>query len=113
MNKISPQELKTLLDANKGITLIDVRTLNEYNMGHIPQATPIPMNEILESPLKALDKIEDLAKNKSDTIYFVCLSDRRSFMAANVLLQSGLSNVCYIDGGTQAWMQAGFDIEGS
>lgn len=108
MNKISVQELKQIMESQNSVSLIDVRSIEEYKSGHIPGAISFPLNDILNSPLDAVEKIENL--NSSKCVYFVCLSDRRSFMAANIMKQSGIKEVSFVEGGTQGWVSEGFSL---
>lgn len=110
MNHIDVAALNTILMETPAVVVIDVRSRDEYMMAHIPQATNIPLDLILADTEKALNQINDLVPQGQDTIYIVCLSDRRSFMACTQLHQAGLTNTCFIRGGTHAWMQAGYPV---
>ncbi|MBK8955028.1 MAG: rhodanese-like domain-containing protein [Saprospiraceae bacterium] len=77
---------------NHGAIVLDVRTQNEFESGHIPGSINIPV-QILESQLKKLDK------NK--TIITCCASGMRSATARQLLLQHGFHHV-YNGGGWNA-----------
>lgn len=77
--------------------LLDVRTVAEFNEGHIEGATNIPIEE--------LDRYLDrLPKDKTIVVY--CRSGNRSATAATLLKNEGFSSVYDIDGGLIAWGQA-------
>jgi phage shock protein E len=74
---------------NKGAFLVDVRTPGEFEGGHVPNSTNIPVDEIQTS----IKKFE----NKENIIVF-CRSGNRSSIAKKILIQHGITNV--VNGGT-------------
>jgi len=44
--RITPQELKALLDADGSVVVIDTRSRASYEQGHIPNATHLPASEV-------------------------------------------------------------------
>lgn len=93
--KITAQVAKTMMDQNKDAIILDVRTLDEFNEGHIKGALLIPDNEILT-------KAEDVLTDKAALILVYCRSGRRSELAAKALLDLGYTNV-YDFGGINDW----------
>ena len=92
--KITSDEAKNIMSTQKAI-VVDVRSLEEYNEGHIPNAISIPL-ETIEN------EAETKLKNKDDLILVYCRSGRRSREAALRLIEKGYTNV--IDfGGIQDW----------
>ena len=92
--KITSDEAKNIMLTEKPI-VVDVRSLEEYNEGHIPNAISIPL-ETIEN------EAETKLKNKDDLILVYCRSGRRSREAALKLIEKGYTNV--IDfGGIQDW----------
>lgn len=73
------------------IELIDIREPDEYREGHIPTAINIPMDTLLSTPDKFLDRESDY--------YLVCRSGSRSAMTSNTLLNLGY-RVIDVAGGT-------------
>jgi phage shock protein E len=92
---ISPEEVKELLDSEKGVLLIDVRTPQEYAEYHIPKSISLPLN-LLES---GISKITD-DKNAEMIVY--CLSGRRATAACSRLTEMGYVSVSNM-GGIQSW----------
>ena len=84
------------------VVLIDVREDWEYAEGHIPGATLIPLGEVP-------NRLAEIPKDK--TVVAVCRSGNRSGQATSFLQQQGFDNVHNMQGGMNAWSQAGFDIE--
>jgi Rhodanese-related sulfurtransferase len=93
--KISPIEAKNLLDSQKGVVLLDVRTRAEYKKQHIPSSILIPWDAIER---EAGRKIKD--KNAAIIVY--CASGSRSAKAARILSGLGYTNI-YNLGGLFKW----------
>ena len=92
--KITSDEAKKMMETQK-VIVVDVRTLEEYNEGHIPNAISVPL-ETIENEAEAK------LKNKDDLILVYCRSGRRSREAALKLIEKGYTNV--IDfGGINDW----------
>ena len=83
---ISAQEAKMLMDIESDYIILDVRTVEEYNGGHIPNAILIPNEEIKQ-------KAESILKDKNQLILVYCRSGRRSKQAASSLASLGYTNV--------------------
>jgi len=84
--KISPEAAKKLMDEQPSITVVDVRTRQEYEAGHIEGAMNIP-NETIGS-----DKVDALP-DLDATILLYCRSGARSSQAARKLIALGYTNV--------------------
>jgi rhodanese-related sulfurtransferase len=84
------------------VFILDVREDYEYNDGHIPGATLVPLGQIPS-------RLEEVPRDK--TVIAVCRSGNRSGQATNFLRQQGFENVHNMTGGMNAWSQAGYQIE--
>ncbi len=93
--KISAREAKKMLEETKDIILLDVRTLEEYEAGHIEGAILLPDYDVEE-------KAELLLEDKKATILIYCRSGRRSALAAKTLSELGYTSV-YDFGGIIDW----------
>lgn len=94
-SSISITELKQLLDSNKNIQIIDVRTETEYLEKHIPQANNIPIENI---------KKVDFPKN--GIIITVCgKGGGRSERAAELIRNETTNEVYFLEGGTWGWFE--------
>ena len=85
-DQISGAEAKALMDSESGYILIDARTQEEYDEGHIPGAILIPEYEIA-------DRAEKELPDKDQLILVYCRSGRRSKIAAEELVKLGYTNV--------------------
>ena len=84
--QISAAEAKALMDNESGYIIIDARTQEEYDEGHIPGAILIPEYEIANRAEKELP-------DKNQLILVYCRSGRRSKIAAEALAKLGYTNV--------------------
>lgn len=83
---ITAQEAKKIMDDQEGYILLDVRTQEEYDQGHIPGAVVIPDTEIEA-------KAEEVLPDKDQLILVYCRSGRRSKNAAQILVELGYTNI--------------------
>ena len=90
--------------SQNSITLLDVRTPQEYAQAHVPSATSVPLQD-LESQLSTL------ALKKNQDIYLICAVGGRSFRAAQKLQQLGYHQVINVRGGTRGWQEKGYPVE--
>ena len=84
--QISGAEAKALMDSESGYIIIDARTQEEYDQGHIPGAIMIPEYEIV-------DRAEKELPDKDQLILVYCRSGRRSKIAAEELVKLGYTNI--------------------
>lgn len=82
---------------------LDVRTPSEYDEAHIHGSVLHPLTDL------NIEEIRTLAEGKKDCL-LVCRSGNRARQAAQKLAESGLSSVCVLEGGVQAWEAAGLPL---
>lgn len=83
---ITAEEARKLMDSEKDRIILDVRSREEYDQGHIPGAILIPDTEIEA-------KAADLLPDKDQLILVYCRSGRRSKLAAQSLADLGYTNI--------------------
>ena len=83
---VTAEEAKAIMDNEEGYVILDVRTQEEYDQGHIPGAIVISHEEIME-------KAEDVLTDKEQLILVYCRSGRRSKIAAEALVELGYTNI--------------------
>ena len=83
---ITAEEAKQIMDSEEGYIILDVRTREEYDQGHIPGAIVISHEEIEE-------KAEQVLTDKDQLILVYCRSGRRSKIAAEALVELGYTNI--------------------
>ncbi|WP_317366566.1 rhodanese-like domain-containing protein [uncultured Tyzzerella sp.] len=87
---INAVEAKKIMDSKK-CKILDVRTEEEFNESHIDNAILLPLDEIDE-------KIEEIFKDKDETILVYCKSGIRSKYASQIMAQKGYTNVLEFGG---------------
>lgn len=99
----SPQDFKAFLDAND-VQLIDVRTADEVNNGYIAGAVNFDFHgSDFENRLLTL--------NKDKPVMVYCAAGGRSGKAAQTLKGMGFREVHDLDGGINAWKNAGLPLK--
>ena len=83
---ITAEEAKEIMDSEEGYIILDVRTQEEYDEGHIPGAILIPYTQIGE-------KANEMLPDKDQLILVYCRSGRRSKIAAEALAELGYTNI--------------------
>ena len=84
--QITGEQAKQIMDTETGYIIIDARTIEEFNAGHIENAILIPEYEIAERAEKELP-------DKNQLILVYCRSGRRSKIASQALVDLGYTNV--------------------
>ena len=74
-----------------GAIVLDVRSLNEFNTGHIPGAVSLPIDEIAEA-------VRHMIPDKEQIVLVYCRSGARSATAAAILADMGYQNVFDLGG---------------
>lgn len=87
-------QMNDMIRDNSKIILLDVRSVQEYNEGHLNGAINIPLSELKINAIKML--------NKNDIIIAYCQMGKRSKKAINVLKLLGYNNVYTLEGGLDA-----------
>ena len=88
---ITAEEAKQIMDSEEDYIILDVRTQDEYDQGHIPGAIVISHDEIVE-------KAEEVLTDKDQLILIYCRSGRRSKLAAEALVELGYTNIMEFGG---------------
>lgn len=88
---ISADEAKEKMESETGYIILDVRTKEEFDAGHIPGAVLIPDYEIEQ-------RAESELTDKNQLILVYCRSGRRSKLAAQALADMGYTNVVEFGG---------------
>ena len=83
---ITAEEAKQIMDSEEGYIILDTRTQEEYDEGHIPGAIVIPHDEIT-------DRAEEELPDKDQLLLVYCRSGRRSKLAAEALVKLGYTNI--------------------
>jgi glyoxylase-like metal-dependent hydrolase (beta-lactamase superfamily II)/rhodanese-related sulfurtransferase len=82
--------------------LLDVREPVEHASGHVPGAVNVPQADLAT-------RLDELPRDRP--LLLVCQGGYRSLRAAQFLRQMGFDQVASVTGGTQAWIEAGRQVE--
>ncbi|SFI65621.1 rhodanese-like domain-containing protein [Planctomicrobium piriforme] len=104
VSTISPQQLFELRQSGQPVELIDVRTPVEYREVHVEFARNVPLDQF------DVRKVTEQKASQNDPLYLICKSGGRGRQACEKLQNAGYSNVMNVEGGTQAWDQAGLPV---
>lgn len=98
---ITIEQAKSLIESKPFLIILDVRTQEEYDSGHIEGAILIPVDEIE-------NRLDELSKNDELLVY--CRTGNRSSTAVNILQANGFTKIFHMNDGIVDWIQAGSDI---
>jgi rhodanese-related sulfurtransferase len=101
---VSPKQLHEMICGGASVDLIDVRTPVEFREVHVPFARNVPLDQLEATKIAA-----QRAGNETP-LYVICRSGSRGKQACDKLIAAGCNNVVNIEGGTQAWDQAGLQV---
>lgn len=101
---MSLAELKSHLQDDDDLIVLDVREREAYEEGHIPRARLLPRGQL---ELRVNEDLPDPVRR----ILTYCESGRISTLAAATLRDIGFQRAIALDGGMKAWREAGYRIE--
>ncbi len=102
VSNIGQQEL--LVADSNNVAIIDVRTPEEFQQGHVPNAINVPLSKIIGDPTV-------LTFSKEKIIVLYCRSGYRAGKAAEALEEDGYQNLRHLEGDMRGWLKAGLSIE--
>ena len=91
---VGPMDAVRLM--NQGALLVDVRSREEFEGGHVLDARHLPQEEVAGAA-------ESLKKYRDKPVIVCCESGMRSGAAARVLKAQGFAKVVNLRGGLAAW----------
>jgi len=102
VNHISAIELYQMVNKQRGLALVDVRAIGEFQTHHIKGAVNIPAPDLRR-------RYKELNKNKPAVL--VCSTGHRSSLVASLLQQRGFRDLYNVAGGMTGYSAAGFAAE--
>jgi rhodanese-related sulfurtransferase len=100
---VTPAEAQQTLEHTPGVVVLDVRTPEEYQAGHLRNAVLMPVKTVEATAAAVL-------KDKSQPVLVYCHSGSRSAVAAKILKAKGYTAVSDMTGGIVAWSAAGLPV---
>jgi len=100
---VSPEEMKSLLQMDD-VQLVDVRTPEEYNSGHIEKSQNIDVRSPdFDGQIAKLDKLKP--------VLVYCRSGKRSAKCTEKLKSAGFVKIYDLKGGITKWKYKGYDVK--
>ena len=101
---IDASVLKKRIDnPDNNLILLDVRTVKEYQSGHIKYSINIPHAQLIQN-INLLDQYRD------QPIVVFCRSGRRAQLVIDALIENKFSQIVDLEGDILAWKTSGFPI---
>jgi thioredoxin 1 len=100
---LSASEFQIAMSAESDAQILDVRTIDEFQNGHIEGAINADVNSAAFQQIAS-----DL--NKDKTVFVYCLSGARSASAAGMLKEMGFKSIVNLTGGMLAWRSANLPV---
>ena len=109
--QITAEELKRKVEKNEPVTIIDVRSTNNYidSGNKIKGAIHIKLRR-LRSRL-TVPPLKSVPRDREIITYCACPNDQASIEAAQVLLAAGFKRVRILKGGWRVWLKANGPVE--
>src|SRR6202165_2167240 len=105
MDRVSVDELRTLMDESKVKAIVDVRSpLMQASTGRIPGARTIDMKKIAES-------FKGVPVDGEVIVYCACPNEATAVKVAQTLRKIGYKRIRPLNGGIDAWIEAGNAVE--
>ena len=103
---LAPEDLQAFVSqhSEENVYLIDVRSIEEFDAGHIPGFWWYPGGQ-------AAQESDNVVGVKAGRIVFCCDGVARASVTASLFRQMGYPNVYILEGGTTAWTRAGMDLQ--
>lgn len=96
---ISPDEFMQRLQSKDQVMIIDVRTINESGMEHIPGAINIPLSDLA-------NRLDEIRKQQQKDIILYCESGMRAGMAERVMRKEGIENILNLEDHMSVWRKS-------
>ena len=101
---VSREQLKQWKDQELNVQIIDVRSKEEFDSGHIPNAMNIDYTEISA-------RLSELEPYKNHKIVVYCKSGVRARLAQSILMEAGFSEVYHLTGDMAGWRKMELPID--
>lgn len=107
MSRISVEDLYSLLEAGHEPVILDVRThvARGLEPRWIPTAIHAPLDEIAA-------RLDELPRDREVIVYCTCPNEASAAVVAKQLMDHGFERVRPLHGGLDAWIAAGYAVEG-
>lgn len=87
-------------ERDENVTVVDVRSPEEFAGGHVPAAVNVPLEQVVADP----------GRYAGQELYVICQAGGRSSKAAEALAAAGAQPVS-VTGGTAGWVESGRPVD--
>ena len=94
---------KRIENPDNNLILLDVRTVKEYQSGHIKDSINIPHAQLIQN-INLLDQYRD------QPIVVFCRSGRRAQLVIDTLIENKFNQIVDLEGDILAWKTSGFPV---
>jgi rhodanese-related sulfurtransferase len=110
MKTVTAKEVKSILDKDPKLKVVNVLPKEQFEKKHIPQSVNVPLTDS-----RFLQRVEEVAGAKSEPIVVYCASEScdASPKAAKRLEEAGFRDVRDLEGGVDEWQREGFRLAGT
>ncbi len=98
---VTAVEAYVIIQDKPELVILDVRTVEEYDDGHLEGAVNIPVQELA-------DRLDEL--DRGDELLVYCRTGNRSATAVQILSENGFTRVFHMMDGITAWIEAGYPV---
>lgn len=95
-------EARMIIEKNKDLLLLDVRTPQERHQVRIAGSYLVPIGNVMRGKIQV---------SRQQPVMLLCAVGGRSYVAAKVLSKMGYREVYNLEGGIEAWRRAGLPVE--
>ncbi len=97
---ITVEQGKKMIDGGE-VFILDVRTVEEYNDGHVNGSVLIPLADLEK-------RLNEIPRDRKILVY--CRTGHRSTQASEILVKNGFTQVYNMKGGITDWTKAGYEV---
>ena len=94
---------KRIENPDNNLILLDVRTVKEYQSGHIKNSVNIPHDQLILN-------VNVLDQYKNQPIVVFCRSGRRAQLVIDTLIENKFNQIVDLEGDILAWKTSGFPV---
>jgi thioredoxin 1 len=104
---LPPDDFSMLIQGNKKLQLIDLRTAEEYENAHIKKSFHLDLGR------EDADSYIDRVYNKSETLFIYCQTGYKSLQSASYFQELGFNRIYVLEGGFENWTNKSKPYTGS
>ena len=98
---VTVEQALELIEKNPLLVILDVRTIQEFEDGHVEGATNMPVDDLEQ-------RLEELGRNEEMLVY--CRTGNRSTRAVQILRENGFNKIYHMADGIVGWERAGLPV---